>query len=139
MEKEEIEQLANYKIELLKTHEKSQESFEKQLSYISAGALGLSMVFIEKVVKNVNQACYKWVLILSWIFLGLTLVVNLISHLLAAKYAYRTMDDIEHGLYDYDKAAKRNKFIILLNAFSVISLLIGILSLILFVTINLLS
>ncbi|WP_461449102.1 hypothetical protein [Mucilaginibacter sp.] len=139
MTKHEIEQLENYRTELVKTLEKSQDSFERQLSYIAAGGLGLSMIFIEKIVKNLNQAECKWILVVSWLLLALTLVVNLISHLLAAKSVYKTMEEINNNEFESEKSLKRDRFISKLNICSVGTLLLGVLSLILFVTINLYS
>lgn len=137
MELDDIDKLKEYKAELLKVLEKSQESFEKQLSYISAGGLGLSMIFIEKVVKNVSHSECKWLLASSWIFLGITLIGNLISHLISARSTYRTLDDIQQNQFDYFQVRERTNFINRFNTVSVITLLVGILLLILFVTINL--
>ena len=129
--------LKDYKKELIKVHEKSQESFEKQLSYISAGGLSLSMIFIDKVVKNIDQSNYKWLLALSWILLGITLVVNLISHSISAKNTYKTLEEIENDKFNYEEVIKRHKSGSRINDFCTYSLLIGILLLISFVTINL--
>jgi quinol-cytochrome oxidoreductase complex cytochrome b subunit len=139
MTKEDKEKLKDYKAELIKVLEKSQEGFEKQLSYISAGALGLSMIFIEKVVKNINHANFKWLLAGSWFLLGLTLTANLISHLISARNMYKTLEDIENDKYEPEKVRRRTNNINKLNYATVVSLLFGILFLILFVTINLYS
>ncbi|POY34704.1 hypothetical protein C3K47_18900 [Solitalea longa] len=133
---EELDLLKEYKLELLKVYEKSQETFEKQLSYISAGALGASMLFIEKIVKDISLSHLKWMLCASWFFLGLTLVVNLISHLLSARNTYKTIQDIDNEEYDATKASRRNQFITNVNYGTVGTFLLGIIFLILFVTIN---
>ncbi|MBS1521578.1 MAG: hypothetical protein JST50_11310 [Bacteroidetes bacterium] len=137
MQRNEVDPLEDYKIELLKVYEKSQDSFEKQLSYISAGGLGLSMIFIEKIVKNVGLSNCKWLLALSWILLGSTLVINLISHSVSAKSTYKTLTDIEENNFDIEKVKRRIRSINILNNCSIFTLLMGILLLIVFVTINL--
>src|ERR1700731_2499004 len=113
MSKKEADLLADplkeYKTDLIKVLEKSQDNFEKQLSYISAGGLGLSMIFIDKIVKNVSHADFKWLLAGCWFFLGCTLVVNLISHLVSARYVYKNIDEIENDKYNSEKISQRTR------------------------------
>ena len=49
---------------------KSQDSFEKQLSYISAGSLSISMAFIKNVVGDLSNTIYEGFLIASWGLMG---------------------------------------------------------------------
>jgi hypothetical protein len=114
----------------------SQELFEKQLSFVSAGALGVSMFLIEKVVKNLNAAHYKWMIISCWTLLGFTLILNLISHYLAVKFNYSNIEEIDDKNYDYKKATRRNKTLKTLNLITLITLVTGIFSLILFISLN---
>ena len=71
--------LKDFKASSLENLDASQELFEKQLSFVSAGALGVSMFLIEKVVKNLSNAHHKWMIIICWALLGFTLILNLIS------------------------------------------------------------
>lgn len=119
------------------TLHKSQDDFEKQLSYISAGALGVSMFFIEKVVKDISHAQCKWILIVSWSLLGFTLVGNLLSHFFCISFNYKTIEEIDSDAYDSIKAAKRNTYVKVINTSTVFSLVVGIIFLILFTAINL--
>ena len=130
------EEIKNYSKELRTLIDKSQESFEKQLNYISAGALGLSMVIIEKIVKDLSQTCNNWILIMSWSFLGLTLFSNLVSHIYTSRIHAKTINEIEADKYDYQKATRRNKRITNWNLTSVLFLLLGILFQIIFISIN---
>ena len=116
--------------------EANQELFEKQLSFVSAGALGVSMFLIEKVVKNLSIAHYKWIIISCWVLLGLTLILNLISHYIAVKFNYTNIEEIDDNKYDYHNAKKRNNIIKSINIITLISLITGIFSLILFISLN---
>jgi len=116
--------------------QKSQDDFEKQLSYISAGTLGISMFLIEKVVKDLTKVQCKWILIVSWSLLGFTLVGNLISHYFCINFNYKTIEEIDHDKYDRLKAERRNKLVKIMNTSTVFALVIGIIFLIIFTSIN---
>lgn len=116
--------------------DKGQEHFEKQLSFISAGALGISMFLIEKIVKDWSQSQYKWILIASWISLGLTLIINLISHFFSVKFNYSNIEEIDTKNYDQLKSIRRNQIVKGINVFTLITLIIGIVFLILYMSLN---
>ena len=61
---------------------KSEEEFEKKLTYIGAGALLLSLTFIDKII-SLESSYYIGFLISGWATLTLSLLSNLMSHLLA--------------------------------------------------------
>lgn len=116
--------------------QKSQDDFEKQLSFISAGALGVSMFLIEKVIKDLTLSHFKWMIITSWAFLGFTLIINLVSHFMVIKFNYKNIEEIDTNRYDQQKAVKRNGIIKRINFFTLITLILGIIFLILFTSIN---
>ncbi len=128
--------LQEYKLELKLVYEKSQEAFEKQLSYLSAGALAFSILFIQNVIKDIAHSTLKWSLLLSWILLSITLVVNLLSHHLASKNTFKSIKEIDDGNYDSELVNKRIKQINFLNTSTLISFFFGILLLIMFVILN---
>lgn len=115
---------------------KSEDDFEKNLTYISAGALGLSLTFIEKII-TIDSSSHKWFLILGWILLGLTLSINLISHLISSYYNRISQED-------FDKKAKnlgeiidrRNLKLSIINWSTVVLLISGVFSIIIFTSIN---
>jgi len=133
-------------IELGKIIDKSEDDFENKLTYITAGALGLSFAFIEKIV-NIESSIYKWILISGWSFLSITLLINLVSHLLSKRVAYNLMNDLE--ILDKDDLDKVNDFnnkVLFknsitekINYFTVGFLIMGILSIVLFSAINILK
>ena len=129
-------QIKEYEKELRTLIDKSNEYFEKQLSYISAGALGLSMIIVEKLVKDLGGAKCKWILFLSWSLLALSLISNLVSHVFTSSKHNKTLKEIVNDEYDYTKAKKRNGEIIVWNIFSIIFLLSGIVFQIIFLTYN---
>jgi hypothetical protein len=116
--------------------QKSQEDFEKQLSFISAGTLGISMFLIEKVIKDLSSANHKWTIIFSWCLLGFTLVGNLVSHFLAVQFNYRNIKEIDTDSYSQEKSKCRNNIIQGFNIATLGTLLIGIIFLIIFLSIN---
>jgi hypothetical protein len=130
------ETLREYHCELRTLIDKSNESFEKQLNYISAGSLGLSMIIIEKIVKDLSITKCNSILIFSWIFLGLTLISNLVSHVYSLKVHSKTYKEIEEDKYNYRDAVKRNNIIGNWNLISIGFLLLGIILQIIFITLN---
>jgi hypothetical protein len=129
-------QIKEFKKSSEETLQKSQEDFEKQLSFISAGTLGISMFLIEKVIKDLQTANNKWLIIGSWSLLGFTLVGNLVSHFLAVRFNYRNIKEIDTDKYSQDKSICRNNIIQACNIITLVTLLIGIIFLIVFLSIN---
>lgn len=130
------EQLEKYKLELIEVASKSQDSFEKQLSFISSGAIGLSIIFLEKLVKDESIAKNKWVIEIGWLLLSATLLINLISHLITTGYNFKTVKEIDRRTFNYEKVEMRRKKINTINILSSIMLFLGILLIIIFVSIN---
>jgi len=117
---------------------KSTDDFEKQLSFISAGALALSITFMDKLVVNLSQSSCRWLLVTGWALLAFTLILNLISHLISAHLHNKTLKEIqENDDSYYAKAHKRNKRISFVNYISIITLILGLFSIIIFSSLNL--
>jgi hypothetical protein len=130
------EHLKQYAAELTTLIHKSHDSFEKQLNYISAGALGLSMILIERVIKDFSKANFTCVLLGSWFFLASTLVSNLLSHVYTSRVHAKTLSEIANESYNYENANRRNRRINIWNVVSIIFLLLGIALQIIFISIN---
>lgn len=130
------ESLKTYALELRTLIDKSNDSFEKQLNYISAGSLGISMIVVEKIVKDLSKTNHNYYLILSWCFLGLTLVSNLLSHVFSSWVHGKTLSEINSEAYDYESAKKRNRRINIWNFISIAFLLTGIIIQIIFISLN---
>jgi len=125
--------------DLLRIKEKSEDDYEKNIIYIAAGTLVLSLTFLEKIV-NLSESSAVWFLITSWILLSITLLGNLISHQLSAYYheKYRLLyadcnDDMT--LPDL-KLKEYNGVMLKLNWGTTSSLFLGIAMLVTFCSIN---
>lgn len=129
------DEIKEYKDELIKVLEKSQDTFETQLSYISAGALTLSMAFIKDIV-SFSDATHKWILIAGWIFLSVTLLVNFISHNISATSISKTIDEINNQSYDDLRIKRRFNIIHKINWGTILTLILGIAFVILYASIN---
>lgn len=138
------EGLKEHNKNLIEIINKSNEHFEKQLSFISGGALALSFIVIEKVLKDFFDTDCKWLLVAGWILLMLTLLLNLFSHKKAIEYHGKSYENINDHLadtkvkYDYEGIVRRNNKIDRMNSLSLILLSLGLFSLILYTSINLL-
>ena len=122
---------------LIKIKEKSDDDFELKITYISAGSLGLSMTFIEKIV------CFPFAkeihfLIIAWGLLAITLMINLFSHYLSSYYHELTTDEFDKKDSKFEKNFnRRNKVLRNLNIGTIFTLSLGIIILIVFLSINL--
>lgn len=114
----------------------SENDFEKSLTFISAGALGLSMGFIEKIVSLDSATC-KSILIAGWILLTVTLGLNLISHMISKKMSQKSQDDHDNNHENLHlRIRSRNATIDRINWLTVALLVIGISLIVIFVSIN---
>ena len=131
------EKLESYKKELTDILHKSQDTFEKQLSYISAGSLALSIGFVKDIVKDITLADYRPLLMLGWVLLVITLLANLSSHLYAVGLLGKSISEISGPTYDSKKSDNRFKVITIVNWGCIATLTLGILFIALFVYFNL--
>ncbi len=129
--------LKKYRVELVGLVTRSNEIFEKQLSYISAGAIAVSMAFVKDITGNVATTSFKALLVVGWGFLVVTLLINLLSHIWAKNKHNKTIGEIDAGKYSRDHALRRLKQINLMNGFTVATLVLGIILIVLFMTLNL--
>lgn len=119
-----------------KAIENSENDFEKNLTYISAGALGLSLAFIEKIVKLEN-ADHSYFLVIGWTLLTMTLGLNLVSHLISKHFIKISRDEFDKKDRTVIlKIKKRNGKIDCINWITVALLILGITSIVIFSSIN---
>jgi hypothetical protein len=140
-----------------KIKEKSDDDYEKNIVYIAAGTLVLSMTFLEKIIK-VETSSGIWFLITSWGLLAITLLGNLVSHQLSSRFHEICIDlydkcgelsgepsDEENATFkeNLDFADKKfescNSTIRTLNWATTLSLFVGILSMVIFCSMNALN
>jgi hypothetical protein len=119
----------------------SQSDFEKNLVYLSAGALTLSIGFIEKIV-NLELAINIWLLITSWAFLASTLLLNLSSHLISVGNSTKAREEMDADFtYEklYQRICCRNKIMRGINWITYTLFAIGTILTVIFCSINLTS
>lgn len=136
--KKEIEVWKEYRLSVLEQKSKSDDDFEKYITFIASGSLGLTITFIDK-ISPLNESIFIWVIAIGWVFLAFTLFVNLLSHFLSSKYNEKTVQDIDDEI-DYEvlisKIDSRNKIISRLNLSSIILLGLGIILILIYAIIN---
>ena len=136
--KEEIQQWTEYRLSLLKEKGKSDDDFEKYITFIASGSLGLTLTFIDK-ISPLKESIFIWVIVLGWFSLAVTLFVNLLSHYISSANNTKAIQDIDDDL-SYDELVgnidRRNKIVSRLNIISIISLGFGITCILIFTTIN---
>lgn len=116
----------------------SQSDFEKNLVYLSAGALTLSLGFIEKIV-SFDKANNKWIVVVSWVFLASTLLLNLASHLISVGNSTKAHEEMVSGM-EFNKLIERigyrNKIMRIINWTSYFLFVMGVVSVVIFCSIN---
>ena len=123
----------------LNTAEKeSSQFFDKSVLTLAAGALGLSLTFIDKIAKTPKESTFPF-LYLAWIFFCASLLSTLIS-LLTSQHACRKQREIlekdyfeEQSVNTCNLQAKVTSF---LNWVSIILFILGIVGLIIFSILN---
>lgn len=133
-----IEEWTAYRLSVLEQKSKSDEDFEKYITFIAAGALGLTVTFIDK-ISPLKESVWIWSIIMGWFCLAVTLFVNLYSHYRSSKNNEKAIHDIDENLlYEVlvENIKKRNKTISRLNLSSIILLGLGIFFILLFTSIN---
>jgi len=122
--------------------ERSLKDFEKQLTYISSGVLIGTMIFIDKIVSLQDASC-KFLLVLTWILIGVSLILIMFSHFISSILLRKTkmeFTQFEKGEERFSqiisKKDKRNKKIDVIHTITVIPFILGIICLILFVSLN---
>lgn len=121
---------------LQRIKEKCEDDFEKNITYISAGALAISLTFLEKIVP-VKESVKTYLVIASWTFLVLTLLSNLLSHQYSSYIIDKTIDDVDDNSEDaIENWERRTIKIRTWNIANVCGVIVGIGLFIIFVSIN---
>jgi len=133
------EQIAQIRQAFYASIDQSETDFEKKITYISAGALAISVTFIDKIV-DLSSAQYFWILTFAWLLLAITLSLNLISILTSRTMTRKSLKEFDKNILDSslrDNIAGRNKLISNLDLISLLTLLAGIFLIVLFCSLNL--
>ena len=104
--------------------------FDKQILFISSGALGLSFTFIQDIV-DLETADNKWLLITAWILFIAVIFLSLISHYISIQAINKRIENIEK-VNDSNSEAL-NKIVKFLNRIMILFIMLGLITLISFV------
>ena len=122
---------------------RSSEEFEKKIVYVSAGALVLSVTFLDKIIVYADSTC-KLLLNLSWGLLLAAICLNLISQLVAQRLIRKNTSEVQEligGRLDEKthiaRVKSRNKTLNKINWVTGCSFLAGIILMVVYIVINL--
>jgi len=119
-----------YYEQLSKAFFESSIQFDKQILFISSGALGLSFTFIQDIV-DLETADNKWLLITAWILFIAVIFSSLISHYISIQAINKRIENIEK-VNDSNSEAL-NKIVKFLNRIMILFIMLGLITLISFV------
>jgi ABC-type siderophore export system fused ATPase/permease subunit len=120
--------------QLFELYKESGMQFDKQILYISSGALGLSLTFITDIVE-MKIATNKCLLSTSWIILVIIIFLSLTSHYISMKAMNHRMENLKDT--KDTKSSFYNKIVSILNITMLLGLPVGIAILLCFITFNL--
>ena len=70
--------------ELSKIQTSNAENFDRSILTLSSAGLGISLVFLDKLI-NISNAQFKLLLYLAWILFVLTIITTLASYIMGQK------------------------------------------------------
>ena len=123
--------------ELLETlKQNSQESYDKTVLSLSAGALGISFAFVKDIVGCWPAQTPHW-LFAAWTFWAVSVTSVLLSFLCSQKALEKAIKQVDAGeMYNKNLGGCLNKVTILLNYMSGFCFLTGVVTMFIFVTNN---
>lgn len=118
-----------YLEQLYKGFAYSSEQFDKAILFVSSGALGISITFLDKIINLSTSSCNN-ILVLSWIFEAITIILFTINH-------YVSLQTFNSAIKAaYNENVIHSKLVKYINLISIITLSLGLLLLIIFIFIN---
>ena len=126
------------------------EAFHKVITTLASGAIGVSVIFIEKLVPQGKPVLYRSLLLVSWALLVLSLILILVGFRLTLSDYFKmgriagemSADAMFKENYDIDDALrgaskfKPSRIPDVLSWLAVVALLVGIACLLAFTAIN---
>jgi len=130
--------------QLIDAEREGARSFDKAILTLAAGAFGLSIAFIEKIVPSPRAGSAE-ILVSAWALFGLSLLLTLVSFLTSQKACARQREILEENYFGQSRSAKqmtlRNIWATctnVLNIFSIGAFILGVVLLAVFGAINVL-
>lgn len=115
---------------LIEMRNESERQFDKQIVYLSAGALVFSVGFVKDIIGENTIPVDKWLLITSWICFASSLIINLFSYLTSRKSADNEIQGKAKSSEIYNNITK------CLNWLSIMGLMAGLALFIIFAILN---
>ncbi len=125
-----------YRNYLITSNQTSQNTHDKYLISLSSGSLGLSIIFVNNIIKN-NPIHCKILLNISWILFSITILFVLISFfssILSFSKAISQTDSEQ--IYKEEPGGTWNIFTKILNVVNIICFTLGLIFLLVFVSLN---
>lgn len=113
----------------------SYEQFDKNVIYIASGALGISFAFIEKVIPDIEKAICSNLLITSWSIFAVVIFISQVAHFISMCAIRWSINNYQKPNYENGRK-NRNIIIRTINAFMILGILAGLITLIYFVKFN---
>ena len=130
----------NIRDELSKIQTSNAENFDRSILTLSSAGLGISLVFLDKLI-NISNAQFKLLLYLSWILFVLTIITTLVSYIMGQKGIKVQLNFAEKYYLDEDesyllKKNKYQKFVDVYAYFTISFFISAIIFLMIFIFIN---
>ena len=127
---------SQYRESLETLKQQSQESYDKTVLSLSAGALGVSFAFVKDIVGSWPAQKPSW-LFIAWVCWGLSVTAVLFSFLCSQKALRKAIKQVDNGEIDRIKlGGVLNQVTIILNSTAGIAFLLGVISMIIFISYN---
>lgn len=130
IEEKQLQKMKEWRNHLDEMRQDNVRQFDKQIVYLSGGGLVLSIGFVKDIIGVDTIPDLKYLLIVSWISFTLSLIANLFAFKTASASINNAMVFDEKLMKIYDKVTS------FLNWTSIIALICGLISFIIFVVVN---
>jgi len=130
--------LLKYRQELIDAKNASQDQLDKALLTLSAGAVGITIAFLESITSI--PPVWPGLLYASWFFWGLTIGLSLIAFCLSVKSHEEDLALLHsepEKLYDENRKDPTNTAVKWLNKISLFAFLFGLMTISFFAALNL--
>lgn len=128
----------NFRDDVCKVIEKSEDDFEKYLNIFGSGGLIVGLTILGSLIEKSVIFNYQWMLILGTFLFVVCLLSNLLSHYVAIKGNTKTIAEIDsQNMNLWNNFKKRNRTIEYLNWSSLLSIIFGTILITSFLTVNL--
>src|SRR3972149_7557542 len=115
-----------YRNYLIASKQSSQNTLDKHLISLSSGSLGLSIIFINNIVKD-NPIYCKELLTISWILFSMTILLVLISFFSSIYSFSKAISQTDsQKIHDEEPGGAWNIFTKILNVINIVFFILGL-------------